>query len=115
MLTVLNPRCAAQLHVYGFRSPKYRRRPWLDLRVVIAATSLGDARRILGREGFDRPKHHFRVDDKEAEAIALENPGELVWQSLEDWGTGAQSWQVGGMQVIEESARNRHQRRTRSP
>jgi hypothetical protein len=107
-------RPAAQVHVYGFRSPKYRQRPWLYLRVVVATTSLGDARRILGREGFDRPKHHFRVDDEEAESLALANPGTLVWQSLDDWGTDAQSWQIGGAHTIEELTQRNPQLRSES-
>jgi len=91
----------AQLHVYGFRTPKYRPRPWLRLRVVAAAYSLKDARKILAREGFDRPKQSYQVDDTEAASLAIQNAGCLVWQSLDDWGTNDQSWQVGGRDAIE--------------
>jgi hypothetical protein len=67
---------------------------------VVSATSLKNARRILGDEGFDRPKQHFRVNDKDAERLALTNPGVLIWQSLDDWEAGAQSWQVGDIETF---------------
>jgi hypothetical protein len=108
------PQRTTQLLVYGFRNPKYRPRPWLNLRVVLATTSLSDARKILGREGFDRPKRHFRVDDKEAESLALANPGTLVWQSFDDWESGTRSWRIGGTHVIEEAAQSELQRRGES-
>ncbi|MGH3874830.1 MAG: hypothetical protein ACRDSR_25560 [Pseudonocardiaceae bacterium] len=89
------------MHVYGFRGLRCRGRPGAQLRVIVASTSLGGAREALGRAGFDKPRRHFRVDDREAARLALRNPDTVIWQTLDAWAAGDRSWQVGGTETVE--------------
>ena len=90
------------LKLFRLSGPEYRPARWMRLStVVIAATSLSEAKRLLKDEGISASGDWFpiKITSTDVEAtLALANARQPVWDNLDRLEAG---WHVGGRDAIE--------------